>query len=306
MLTYYPNIAVSDSTGSDSTGCCDSTVLYSNDIPVELEVGGIPIGQTFIDKSMQEMQDMLLYPEQNPSLTNPSNSFSMSPSGYREIGEVLFNISFSAGFNRGSINPAYGTDGYRSGLPNTYLYSGVGLPTSISSTSLSNSQSTSFYIVQIGTQSQSGRVSYDGGDQPLTNKGNDYLTPLPAGTTGFVTRYIYGVYPVFATTVDISVLTKQTLRSMSSTYIQINVVIEQNPNKQTVDFPEAQRTITGIQYYSTVSGSQEQINGSKANSLSTFTIESTTHVIQGNVINYIRYVHNGSLTGFRQLRQYTT
>ena len=55
MLTYYPNITVSDSTGSDSTGCCDSTVLYSNDIPVELEVGGIPIGQTFIDKSMQEM-----------------------------------------------------------------------------------------------------------------------------------------------------------------------------------------------------------------------------------------------------------
>jgi len=96
---------------------------------------------------------MLLYPERFPSLSNPSASFTMSPSGYREIGEVILNISFSSEFNRGSINPANGTSGYRSGLPNAYLYTGAGLPTTVLSTSLSDSQSTTFYIVEMGTQS---------------------------------------------------------------------------------------------------------------------------------------------------------
>ncbi len=44
---------------------------------------------------------------------------------------------------------------------------------------------------------------------------------------------------------------------MTSTYIQTTVVIEQNPNKQTVDIPEAWRTITGIQSFNTVSDKWE-------------------------------------------------
>ncbi len=306
MLTYYPTYSTTDSTGGDSTSFFDSTILYNNDNPVEINVGGIEIGQTFDDKTMKEMQDMLLYPERFPSLSNPSASFTMSPSGYREIGEVILNISFSSEFNRGSINPANGTSGYRSGLPNAYLYTGAGLPTTVLSTSLSDSQSTTFYIVEMGTQSQRQRVSYDGGEQPLSNQGNDYDSPLPAGTTNFITRYIYGVYPVYATSSNITTLTKQTLMSMTSTYIQTTVAIEQNPHKQTVDIPEVWKTITGIQSYNTVSGKWEQINGSRVNSLTTFTKGTTTHDVQGNVINYDRYVHNGSLTGIRQLRWYTT
>jgi len=55
MLTYYPTYSTTDSTGGDSTSFFDSTILYNNDNPVEINVGGIEIGQTFDDKTMKEM-----------------------------------------------------------------------------------------------------------------------------------------------------------------------------------------------------------------------------------------------------------
>lgn len=62
---------------------------------------------------------------------------------------------------------------------------------------------------------------------------------------------------MYATSSNITTLTKQTLMSMTSTYIQTTVAIEQNPHKQTVDIPEVWKTITGIQSYNTVSGKWE-------------------------------------------------
>ncbi len=56
MLTYYPTYPTTDSTGGgDSTSLFDSTILYNNENPVEIDVGGIEVGQTFDDKTMKEM-----------------------------------------------------------------------------------------------------------------------------------------------------------------------------------------------------------------------------------------------------------
>jgi hypothetical protein len=271
----------------------------------ERTVGGITDGMILTNKNMTEMWDQLIKQEKFPTLTNPSSTFASTITGFREVGEVI-NITFSATFSRGSISPQYTAESpYRSGLPNTYQYTGTGLSNQ-SKTDLSDSQNVNSYTVLINAQNWQGRVAYDAGVQPKSSYGNDYLTPLSAGTTSYITRTITGVYPTFATSVSIDTLTKQTLVAHNSTYVQFSMVAESGADKQIADIPDAFSTITGIQFYNTVSSAWEWIGGSKANSLLTFTTSATTQTIQGNVIDYTKYTHNGSLIGARLLRFYTT
>jgi hypothetical protein len=51
-----------------------------------------------------------------PNLTMPFVNFTSDVIGFREIGEVIATITFTTDFSRGTISPAYGTSGFRSGL----------------------------------------------------------------------------------------------------------------------------------------------------------------------------------------------
>ena len=161
------------------------------------------------------------------------------------------------------------------------------------------------HTVISGNQTWRGRVHYDKGVQPKGSKGTEFDAPYDAGVTGYINRTITGVYPSFATSSDITTLTKQTLVSMSSTYVQFSMVAEDGTNKQKVALPDAWSTITGIMFFNTVSNTWEWINGSKANSLLTFTVTTDTIEIQGSTINYDIFTHNGSTIGARLLRFYT-
>jgi hypothetical protein len=268
--------------------------LYTNATPTPITVGGIDAGATFLDTSFTDFVDLLMYPELFPTLTAPANTFAISPSGLREIGEVIASIAVSATFSRGAISPAYGTSGYRSGLPNTYVYTGTGLSNQ-ASTALTDSQTVSSYTVLTGAQSWTGAVTYDGGEQPLSSKGNNYSTPLSAGTTGATTRTITGVYPYFATTVAITTLTKATLAAHGTT-VTTALVLESGSDKQTVQFPQAWGAIGHLEQYNTLSGLYDVID------LATFTLAAITKTINGATVNYNQYTHNGALTGARTLR----
>ena len=78
--------------------------------------------------------------------------------------------------------------------------------------------------------------------------------------------------------------------------IQVAMVAETGGNKQKIDIPVAWSTITGLQQFNTLSGQWDTI------SLSSFTVTSVTNTIQGNIVNYNRYTHNGSTIGGRSLR----
>lgn len=287
-----------------SSSAADDT--YTNPLPSVITVGGIPAGTTFNARTMTNMFDDLFYPELFPTLTNPNNAFALTQAGLREIGQTGLTLNFTSTFNRGTINPAYTTSGFRSGLPTRYNYTGSGLPINISSSSLTNNQTVTGYTVLSGVQTWGNIVTYSQGEQPLSSKLNPYNTPLPSGNTTNKAVTITGVYPVFATTVNITTMTKQALALMNSTYVQTNMVLEDGVNKQIIDIPVAWLPITGIQFYNTINSTWEWIGGSRANSLLTFTISSVTNTIQGNVINYNRYTHNGSTIGARMLRWYTT
>lgn len=269
-------------------------VTYTNSNPSVITVGGISSGTTFSSKTMTEMWNSLLYPTQYPALEAPALvSFTLTQAGFQEVGASL-TLNFSATFSRGTITPAYGTSGLRSGLPNQYTYTGTGLSNQ-ASTSLTDSQTVTPYVVVLGAQNWTGAVAYDIGEQPLDSVGGNYSTPLAAGSTGATTRTITGVYPTFATTSAIATLTKQALAAHGSQK-DASMVAESGSDKQTIEFPTGWGTITILQQYNTLSGTYDTI------SLSTFTSSSVTETIQGNVVNYTRYTHNGPTTGARILR----
>lgn len=286
-------------------------VYYNNNEPTITQLGGINIGSTFNNLSMQEMWDLLLYPELFPTLTAPSATFTSSETGLREIG-LLLNITFNSTFNRGSISPQYlSTSQFRSGLPNAYEYTGPNLTGIYNSVTLSDEQILNNYEVVIGNQTWQGRVLYDGGVQPITNKNNNFDLPLPAGNTNFINRTITGVYPIYATSNNITVLTKQALVAHTANTFDISLVADSLPNKQTIQIPDAFNAITGYQQFNTISNQWEWLNGSKAASLVHFNNNFTFSNIQINVnanalnVDYKQYIYSGPTIGARQLRFHT-
>lgn len=181
-----------------ATGLTASTI-YEGISPASISLGGINAGYVLTGKTLSQIIQDLLVPTLFPTLTNPSNTFSKtSPSGtIFEVGSTI-NISFIATFNRGSKSPQYSSpDAFRSGLPNRYNYIGTGLPSSVLSTSLTDTQTVTGYTVLSGSNTWQSSVTYDAGTQPYDSSGNPYLTPLPSGTTGNQSVTITGIYPYF-------------------------------------------------------------------------------------------------------------
>lgn len=269
---------------------------YTNTTPTDSTIGGISAGTTFENKTMQEMWDMLLYPELFPTLSNPSATFLSSLSGssstaYREVGESI-TVTYTSTFNRGSISPAYGTSGYRSGELVSHNLTGPGVPAYTQGTT-PMSVAVPFVVV-LGTTTWEHNVSYAQGEQPLSNKGNAYNSPLPAGNTNTSSKSIIGVYPIFATSASIDVMTKQPLSAHGAAK-QTALAAEAGAYKQTVDIPTAWGTVGTLEQYNTLSGSWDEI------ALSAFTVTDITKNINGNVVNYKRYTHNGPTIGARTL-----
>jgi hypothetical protein len=287
-----------------------SDIYFSNSEIVPITVGGIQSGLSFSEPTtMQQMWNLLLYPELNPSLINPSSTFTSDVTGFREIGSIV-DITFNSIFNRGSINPQYQSDEpFRSGLPVSYQFNGSNISGTYSSILLTDTRIVEKYEVLNGIQTWQGRVNYSEGIQPKTNKGNDFDSPLPSGSTSFITRTITGVYPFFATSDDITVLLKQPLVDHNSQFFQFDLQSDSGLNKQTFEIPTAFSNITGIQQFNTISNQWDWLGGSKSSSLNIlntqFNKTNINKTINSYTVPYIQYVYKGALIGFRQIRLYT-
>ena len=174
-----------------------ATGIYDSASPSNIAVGGVPVGTVLTGRTLEEIIEDMLVTVFNPTLVNPNNTISDDTANTQEVGVTVPTVNFTATFNRGLITPAYGTSGLRSGLPNTYNYTGTNLPASVASTSLSNLQTINNYEILLGANTWTSTVSYDIGEQPLDSDGGNFSTPLPAGTTGVKTTSINGIYPWF-------------------------------------------------------------------------------------------------------------
>jgi len=110
--------------------------------------------------------------------------------------------------------------------------------------------------------------------------------------------------PYFGTINAINALDPRPLMSPSASYYQLDMVAESGSDKHTAHFPNSFGSLTGVQFYNTVSGAWEWMNGSQSGSLSLWDQTATTHVIDADssVVNYTQFKHNGVLTGAIQLR----
>lgn len=170
--------------------------IYTGRTPSNVTVGALPAGSTLTGRTITSILEEMLITVINPTLTEPYNSFSDNVSSTYEYGCVI-DIDYTAGFNRGCIQLSGSFQNYRSGLPNTYYYNGPGLPSSVSSILLSDSQSISNYTVSAATQTWTSCVGYDAGSQPLDSDGCDYGSPLPAGITSAKSVSVSGLYPYY-------------------------------------------------------------------------------------------------------------
>lgn len=268
-------------------------ILYINAEAVYDTVGGIVKGDFFFSsgKTFQETMEQMFYPIINPTFINLSLSFSDDADDLYEIGTVP-TIDFTAAFNRGAINLDSVFQDYRSGLPNTYYYGGPGLPASVFNTALTDIQTIDAIPIVQGTMSWTCYVRYDQGPQPKNNKGGNYDNPLPAGDTSIQTLTTEGVYPLFATSVLITTMTKQSLVSMlTGNNIEIDLVAETGGSKQSFEIPVAwlsARPLQDIATYNTMSGNWDSTG------LSKWVSSDITETVQGSNISYKQYTYTGS------------
>lgn len=312
---FLKEASLGDSFSYDASGFLQVDVsvdpIYSTTLDPSLEmpnpVGGYPAGTTVADlygDSLIQMWDNLLFPTVNPTYVNPTNSWSKSPTGTLYESGSSQNFTFTSTLNKGAINIGSNFQDFRSGDSSLYNYtdpSGNTLLVDTQTSALSDVQSINGYEVSTGYQSFTSTVSYLEGPQPLDNKGNPYDSPLSAGTLGTQTITIEGVYPLFATTADITTYTQRPLVSMKTgNNIVFPMVPETGGNKQKFSIPDpwtgapTSRALTGIQTYNTVSNTWEYQGGSAANSLTFWNTSGTNRTIQGNSIPYTNYTYNGT------------
>ncbi len=211
----------------------------------------------------------------------PSMSLRSSPAfGLYEIGATVTNPQIEG---RGTL----GTNA--TGLTLLELFRGntSGLSLGTQATPVSGTWYSMPDTISITTNQQySGRVTQD-----------DAQTGTASGNFIFV-------YPWYATTNTITFLTKQALQNGGS-YYEFTSVAETDTDKEKCDIV-ATETITGIQFYNSVSGAWEWLNGGKVASLSSFTTSAVNHTVQGNVVAYTRFTHNSVKVGVRQMRFWRT
>ena len=186
-------------TTSGDTVIIDSTadIEYTLASPSNIEVGGVPIGTVLTGRTLEDIIEDMLVTVFFPTLVNPNNAFSDDAANIQEVGVTAATINYTATFDRGLITPPYGTSGFRSGIPTGYTYTGTDLNFSVASSSLSDVQAITGYTILAGTQTWTNTVDYTEGEQPKDSEGNNYLSPLPSGTTGSKSLSITGIYPWF-------------------------------------------------------------------------------------------------------------
>ena len=276
---------------------------------VYVAAGNIAVGAKLENLTLQEFAERLLTKEINPTITQPSAAIAISglAAGLQEIGTVK-DITFTSTFNRGKVVKGWGDKGTMnatySGLPTSYKYAGFGLSTDAkASTALTDTATASSYEVKAGSQTCKVTVAYSAGDyQPVTNYGNNYSTKCAAGSKDSNTITITGVYPVFATTANITTATKQALvaePANASSYVTVNMVAEEG-GKQFFELPGTWAALTGV-----ADSGGTFLNGNKANSILQWTMTEVEETVQGKTVTYKRYTHNAANAGKRTLRIYT-
>ena len=256
-----------------------------------IDVGGVKSGDSWVDAPLADVVNAIINPELFPTLNNPSFSITSPSSGLKEVGTVL-DVVLNVSFNRGSITPQYtSADGYRSGTPTTYTYTGPSLNESKESTALTDTKTITGYTIPLGNSTFSCVVAYSEGTQPKSSKGNDFNTPLPAGSLPAKSITINGVYALYS---GIDTVSKQPLQVHGGS-ITVDAPIDMNVsgNRFVIQYPAVWSANTPVV--------QQENELSKAWDNQNMSDYEITDIIKSS-IGYKQVKYIGSGIGARKLR----
>lgn len=200
-----------------------SADLYSNEDPCTVALGGIALNTTFSAMTMKDMFDALLYKEVNPTISQPS--VSLAANGFTNNGSYEVGSTVSCGLNttlnKGSITPVYNEQGKKvaasaawAGDATSYVFEGAIAGTKTVGTDAEATATTCNLAQQPITKTWAAQtfkvtVNYAAGPyDSYSSKGNKVATNA-AGNKVSNTLTIKGALPVYATTSDITKLTRQ-------------------------------------------------------------------------------------------------
>lgn len=219
-------------------------------------LGGIPAGTTVAqlkNKTFSQLFDELIFPTVNPTFEAPTAFLSLKSTStpiIQEVGTTGASVpvaaSFNTGYNPGAIKIAGVKKQNRGG----------NLKSNESFIYINNAPANKEFPTEIpeGSIIYKYRAAYAQGPQPLDSKGNNYQTPLPAGTVDSAAITINGVYPYFTNKDNNEAFAKLALTT-SNTLSAVKFKAE-GPNKHTFKIP-ATYTLTKVELLNTLSGKYE-------------------------------------------------
>lgn len=257
----------------------------ADDIATVNAIGGIHAGTTVAqlkNKTFSQIFDELIFPTVNPTFEVPTAYLSLrsvSTPIIQEVGTTGISVpvaaSFVTGYNPGAIKIAGVIKQRRGGdlKPNeSFIY-------------INNAPASKKFPTEIpeGSIIYKYRAAYAQGPQPLDSKGNNYQTPLPAGTVDSAAITVNGVYPYFTNKDNNGAFAKLELTT-SNTLSAVKFKAE-GPSKHTFKLP-VKYTLTKVELLNTLSGKYENYGVDK------FTKTTENIEVQGKQVEYAVYTRN--------------
>lgn len=277
----------------------DSSKVFLHAGGTAYEVGGIKVGTNLYGKTYEQILSLMLYKASYPDLVAPSVEVMLDR--YLYTLNAPATITGKVVFNRGSITPAYGTSGMRSGKPNKYYLNGtttasqeLSMPFSVTINNIEAENDLTFW------------VQYDEGEQPMDSDGNKFDIPFPAGKISNVAT-VRGLVPVF-TKLEGSEWVEQPVEeaiTADGKGFEVSVSAETDDTAKQVVAIDASVTIVGVKQYDEFRDVWAWIYDSPEESLEAFdVVDSTITDADGNSHVVRLYTNALMQMGNRKLRFY--
>ena len=289
-LTIHYTDASSEELDLSVLGGTYTSGIEDTSLKMPSAVGGISKDTTvgsLNGKTINQMFDDLLFPTVNPTYVAPSASIAFkSYATLQKVGSTgPTEGNFTTGYNAGAINVNGVKQADRGGAlkeGESFIYvngdaSNKTLPATLA----------------LGNTTFKYRAAYEAGPQPKDNKGNNYGSPLSAGTVDSSAITVNGTHPYYASTATAGQLTEQPLLTWNAAAGQMTTprfVLQPHSAaaKQIMKFP---RKLTQLQMLNTVSQQMEVV------SFSDWSESSASESTNGVETTYYTYTYSGSDRG---------
>lgn len=246
-------------------------------------------------KTSEEILLMMLFGVVSPTLTAPSLSIELNTKAPLIIGRET-QLEGALVFDRGTIDPAYGTSGFRAGLPTSFAIADELIETT--------STTCNFNFSFIPTNAENKilySVAYAEGEQPLNSIGQEVDSPLPAGLLSD-TLTISAIYPIYCDEgkeLEFEWFEDEDGEGYASVF-----EYETNDNRQSFAV-STELEVVGVKSFDQLTQQWIWLGGETAEvSLTHFDTTTVKGESLGETTDYVLYTHNYLLVGDRELRIY--